>query len=162
MKTISTLSNIAYILAGLALPFTVGKYLIALGILSGVHHWMIDSEYRKFTVVLDYLGMYAVAYAIILTVIGFPLWLTGILAATTALAFQASRVWLGILIGGALLCLGISAGIEPFLHVATYLAIAYVFNHLGDNVHKAEHEILHSAWHGITAYMILLSFNYIV
>lgn len=162
MKIISTLSNIAYILAGLALPFSIGKYVIALGILSGVHHWMIDSEYRKFTVILDYLGMYAVAYAIILSSIGFPLWLTGILGATTALAFQASRTWLGILISGALLSLGISAGIEPFLHVSTYLAIAYVFNHLGDNVHNDEHEVLHSTWHVVTAYMILLTFNYLL
>lgn len=162
MKTISTLSNIAYILAGLALPFELGAYLIALGILSGIHHWYIDSEWRIYTIVLDYIGMYAVAIALITTAWGVSLLISGPAAALIGIAFKASRTWIAILIGGALISLGIHGGLSQVLHVSAFLAVAYVFNFLGDtDSHKQYHYVIHSALHVITAYAILLGFQYL-
>lgn len=150
-------TNAAFIIAGLALPVELGAYLIALGILSALHH-AIGNE---FTLALDYAGMYVVGYALVLYGLGLPVW-TAILGAVLTVAWlQDSRVVIGVIIGVVLGVLAFKAGPGPMLHVAAWLGAAYVFNYIGDNIHRESHGLIHGIWHVLSAYALLLTFGYL-
>lgn len=152
-KLKATITNAAYILVGLLLPIEIGVYCIALGVLSGIHHWFIDTEHKDFTVILDYVGMYLVGFAIILQAVGWALWITIPFSLFVGLLWGASRGAIGAIIGGALVAVGFHH-IEAMPKLIALLGIAYGFNYIGDEVHRTHHDLIHSIWHLVTAYTI--------
>jgi hypothetical protein len=168
-KTEAVLTNISYILAGIAsylyspglLAFAVS--LVILGFASGIHHYYLT----PFTKRLDYIGMYMV-FVSIMTVffqvyppLGIAIVVVGALGFNWLAGADEIIVGAGVFIG--LVLLAIKAGLGPMLEVSAFISVAYVFNHLGDNALKGNHSIIHGlGWHNMTAYALYVCGVYLI
>lgn len=161
-RIVATLTNLAYLVAGLAC-YSVGVgapavFLAALCFLSAAHHWWSTD----FTRILDYLGMYWVGTSIFLVWLGLPFGVNVIITAAVALTmvafFKASRVMVGIVIAAALIAVTRAAGFPALMITLFPLAVAWTFNYAGDNVHRAHHETYHGVgWHTVSATACMLA-----
>lgn len=160
-RLIATLTNLSYVYAGIycismGVP-TVGTFSIALGFLSGVHHWYL----QKWSRLLDYIGMYLVSLSLVAYIWGIPdlyTWI-GVPVISGALAWLvgSSRAAVGGLFGAVLVSLHIL--LEPMIAMLLTVgaALAFSMNQLGDTkLLKKHHGILHGQiWHVVTGFLIM-------
>lgn len=161
-RIVATLTNLTYLVAGLAC-YSVGingpaVFLAALCFLSAAHHWWGTD----FTRILDYLGMYWVGISIFLLWLGFPFGVNVIITAAVGLTmvafFKDSRTMVGVVIAAALIAVTRASGFPALMITLFPLAIAWVFNYSGDNVHKAHHETFHGiGWHPVSAFSCMVA-----
>jgi len=160
---IATLTNIAYGLAGAYLInsglLIAGLASIGLMLGSGVHHYYLKDSTRKY----DYIAMYLVFIS--LTLSAFSLIPLVIAASTVVGAVGLYLVWgnsktvIGVLVGIviAVVAWNTWGDIQALLEILSFVAIAFVFNKMGDAVHKEDHDWIHGlGWHVPTAYAITL------
>lgn len=157
-KVISTLTNAAYGLAGLAL-YSLSSLLlypaIYLGLLmlgSGFHHYHLKSWSRKW----DYMAMYAIFASTVIfgtfesswVIFTIPL----IFAVILYVLFKCSRVVIGVLTAILLLVIWIQAGAVWMVGFLTFISLPFTFNMLGDSLLSEGRDYVHGlGWHPPTA-----------
>jgi len=157
-KVISTLTNVAYGLAGLALYLLSSLLLspaIYLGLLmfgSGFHHYHLKHWSRKW----DYIAMYAMfASSAIFGVFGSS-WVTLtmplIFAVILWFLFRCSRIVIGVLTAILLLIIWIQAGAVWMVGFLAFISLPFTFNTLGDSLLIEGRDYVHGlGWHPPTA-----------
>lgn len=170
----STITNLAYIAAGIALLLEdpqllpMGVTCFILGVASGIHHYYLHNDkWNHVTQRFDYFGMYAVFMAAIL--IYFQLGnRTVLLAAIPAALWLAwiatpNPLYVGLLGGGAAVGVALASGMAFFLHVTAWAAVGFAFRQIAEKGLPKQEDFLHGVgWHIPTAWMIYLIGIYII
>lgn len=156
--TIATITNAAFIILALALwettyvVWAMALCCVLLGVLSGLHHWNLGKEFLPTSVTKkgDYLGMYLVATSLFVAGFGYygiiNLAITVPIGLFLVISAGASRAAVGIGIIGVLgMCVHFG-GFTSLTYLLPWLALAFVGNFIGDNIHNEYHSILHGIW----------------
>lgn len=163
-KIVSTLTNIAYGVAGLAqylvsallLPTSIYLGVLMLG--SGYHHYHLESWSRKW----DYLAMYATLSSSICFGLLGASWETWIIPFTLSvslyLVFGNSQTVIAGLIGSLLTVVWLVTHPVYAIVLASFAALPFTFNMLGDSLLKNKRDPVHGiGWHVPTAGVLMVT-----